>query len=130
MERWPDYTVEPVCSGHPSGPNQLAAIERWPDYTVEPVYSGQPTAIERWQWNLSTAATNQLAARQCYGAEINLLLAEVFWPVATLAGSGLFSVIVTTVMVNHAPGDDYTKWSQHVDVYFNGLGPGSILHNI
>ena len=30
-------TVEPVHSGHPSGPNKLAAIERWPDYTVEPV---------------------------------------------------------------------------------------------
>ena len=30
-------TVETVHSGHPSGPNKLVAIERWPDYTVEPV---------------------------------------------------------------------------------------------
>ena len=40
LQRWPDYTVEPVYSGHPSGPSQLAAIQRWPDYTVESVYSG------------------------------------------------------------------------------------------
>ena len=39
IERRPDYTVEPVYSGHPSGPNQLTAIERQPDYTVEPVYT-------------------------------------------------------------------------------------------
>ena len=38
LERWPDHTVKPVYSGHPSGHNQLAAIERWPDYTVKPVY--------------------------------------------------------------------------------------------
>ena len=33
IERWPDYTVEAVYSGHPLGPNELATIERWPDYT-------------------------------------------------------------------------------------------------
>ena len=35
--RWPGYTVKPVYNGHPSGPNQLTAILRWPDYTVKPV---------------------------------------------------------------------------------------------
>ena len=40
---WPAHTVEPVYSGHPSGPNQLAAIQRWPAHTVEPVYSGHPS---------------------------------------------------------------------------------------
>ena len=30
-----------MYSDHPS--NQLAAIQRWPDYTVEPVYSDHPS---------------------------------------------------------------------------------------
>ena len=83
IQRWPDYTVEPVYSGHPSGHNQLAAIQmcthgliiQWnlcivvttpqdptswllyrgalPDYTMEPVYSGD-----------HPSGPNQLAAIQ------------------------------------------------------------------
>ena len=77
VQRWPDYTVEPVYSGHPSRPNQLAAIQRWPDYTVEPVYSGHPsrpnelTAIQRWPdytvepvYSGHPSRPNQLAAIQ------------------------------------------------------------------
>ena len=58
--------MEPVYSGHPSGPNQLPAIQRWPDYTVEPVYSGHPsTSCLLYgggliiQWNLCILATPQ-----------------------------------------------------------------------
>ena len=70
IERWPDYTV---YSGHPSGPNQLAAIERWPDYTV---YSGHPSgpnqlaAIERWPdytvYSGHPSGPNQLRSGTCW----------------------------------------------------------------
>ena len=39
---------------NPSGPNYLAAIQKWPAHTVEPVYSGHPSgpnhlaAIQKW----------------------------------------------------------------------------------
>ena len=45
------YTVEPVYSGHLSGPTKLAAIERWPGYTSQFLQNSPlwpETAIERW----------------------------------------------------------------------------------
>ena len=42
------YIARTVYSGHPSGPNQLAATQRWHSPTVEPVYSGQPSGPKSW----------------------------------------------------------------------------------
>ena len=84
-----------MYSGHPSGPNQLAAIQRWPAHTVEPVYSGHPSgpnqlaaiytevACSCIQWNLCIVATPQDPT--CIAANwLNQLAAIQRWPAHTV----------------------------------------------
>ena len=91
-----------IVHGHPSGPNQLAAIQRWPAHTVEPVYSGHPSglnqlsAIQRWVYvkaGLWTGLDSGLDHGLQYGLNSELIFEHCsctskpgLWP-GSLAGS-------------------------------------------
>ena len=60
----------------------MTVIQRWSDYTVEPVYSGHPWDTTSWvlysgglliQWNLYIVVTNQLADIQRWFTRMNSL---------------------------------------------------------